>query len=186
MGCQDEESDCCDNKGFGEIMPARGALVGTLINTGEHYQDAVDNVHQLIVEHLPLLDCNGIPLLENKVVKYDEIKVYHTPFVSVFYSNASILEEKMNNCVYLEINVTLYYYFQSFSFGNDTHPFLHPLWRLTQLFLIHRSLYGFCNGTNRGVEILGSDFIGRQLASDTFLTGQVNLMVPVRTCSDDH
>jgi len=167
-------------------MPAKGALVESLIHTGNLYQDAVDNVHQLVLEHLDILDCKGVPLLAAKVVKYDEIKVYHTPFVSVFFNRGSIIEERMNNCVLLGIDITLYYYFQSFSYGNDTHPFIDPLWRLTELFLVHKSLYGFCAGTNRGVEIVSSDFVGRHLASDTFLTGQVNIMVPVRTCSDDH
>jgi len=167
-------------------MSARGALTGSLISTGKLYQDAVDNVHQLILEHLDFLPCQGKDLLEDMVVKYDDIKVYHTPFVSVFFENAEILEEKINNCVYLGINLSIYYYFQSYSFGNDTHPFIDPLWRLTELFLIHRSLYGFCNGTNRGVEIVNSAFVGRHLESDTFLTGQVSIMVPVRTCSDDH
>ena len=167
-------------------MPDKGALVNPLIESGIMYQDVVDNVHQLILEHVDSLGVLGDAQLPTMVVKYDEIKVYHTPFISVVFDQATVASQKIGNCQIIANEVTIYHYLQSLSFGNDTYPFLEPMYRLTEMFLVHWDLYGLAAGTGNNVQVVSSSLVGRRLESDTYLTQQLNLTVNVRGCRDGH
>jgi len=163
-------------------------LTGVLIDTGIMYQDVVDNIHQLILEHLPDLVCRDgqDDQLEDMVVKYDELKVFHTPFISIVWDSARVVTNRINNCMTFANDVTIYHYLESLSFGNDTHPFLEPMYRLMEMFYVHWNLYGLTAGTANNVEIANSSLIGRRLDSDVFLTHQLNLIVNVKKCRGCH
>lgn len=164
-------------------MPSPGALTGTMIDTGSLFQDTVDNVHQLILEHLDDLKFESKELVERCVVKYDDITPYHTPFLSIVFESARISDEKINKCYTWAIDLVLYYYMNSLSFGNDTHPFLSPLYRLAEIFIVHPQLYG--NFAYR-TEIREASLIYRRLDTDVLLTGQVSLTFLIRACGNDH
>jgi len=167
-------------------MPARNALTGTVIDTGIMYPDVVDNVHQLIVEHLDSLGCRGDDQLENSIAKYDEMKVNHTPYISIVWESMNVSSNKINNCVQAVNNVTIYQYLCSLSYGNDTQQFLTPMYRLMELFLVHWDLYGYTRGTDKQVEIVNSTLVGRRLDSDVYLTHQLDLAINRRLCRDAH
>lgn len=165
-------------------MPA--TLSGSLIDTGSLFKDCVDNVQQLIREHLPSLAFKGKDLLEKNVVNYDEIKVYHTPFVSVVFEAARQTNITIGKCSVIAIDLLVYYYMESLSFGNDTNPYLDPMYRLMELFLVHTRLYGFTVGTATGMEVPNTALVGRRLDADVFLTAQLNLTVYARLCTGGH
>lgn len=167
-------------------MPERNALTGSEIDTGNLFQDAVDNVVQLINEHLSDLSTYDRNLISQNVVKYDEIKVFDTPFCAVVFEASRIVADRINKCVTIGIDISIYYYFQSLTFGNDTHPFLAPLWRLMEMFIVHFDLYGFTAGTANQVEITNTSLIGRRLESQAYLTGLVNLTLNRRHCRTGH
>lgn len=163
-------------------MPDPGALVTPVVNTGLIFPDIVDNWHNMIVEHKADLSVQGKDLLEANIVKYDELKVYHTPFVSIIFDAGRTVESKINNCVEIGVDISTYFYFESLNFGVDTRPFLEPLWRLYEMFLVHWSLYDYTKGSSRNVEITNCALIGRKLDADVFLTGLLNATVYVRSC----
>ena len=168
-------------------MPDCGSLTGTVVDTGTYFRDAVDNCVQLINEHLSSLSVQGVPLVATEVHNYDNILVFHTPSVCVVFDNAIVNKSRINKCIEYGINIVIYFYFQSLSFGNDTRPFIDPLYRLMEMFVVHWDLYGFCNGTSEGVIVTNCGLVGRHLQSDAFLTGQLNIMVPKRACrGSDH
>jgi len=167
-------------------MPAPGALTGTLIDTGNKIQDAADNIHQLVVEHKDDLKWQNDDLIEDMIVKYDEFKVYHTPFVSIVFDTARVEDIRINKCAQLKMDFILYYYYESLQFGNDTYPYYKPLYRLMEMFVVHPYLYNFCNGTDTGIVINSNSLIGRRLDSEAFLTGQLNITVPTRICRCGH
>lgn len=167
-------------------MSARNASTKTLIDTGNIFQDIVDNIWELIDEHKDCLAVQNVPLLSDKIVKYDELKVYHAPFISIVFQQARTEDLRINNCLTVTSEVSIYFYFQSLNFGIDTYPFLGALFNLADIFIVHNKLLGLANGTSRGVQVLNASMIGRQLDSDAFLAGQLDLAVSVRSCSDDH
>ena len=167
-------------------MPARTDLVETLINTKNVYQDALSNIKQLLVEHIDCLKIEDAILPEESIVTYDEIRVFSTPWISIVFDTARVTEVRIGKCMTLEIDVTIYMYFQSLSFGNDTFPFIGALYRLTDIFIVHPNIYNFVTGGSGQVQITNSALVGRLLDADTFLTGQLNLTLPVRSCGGDH
>ena len=167
-------------------MPARGSLVNSLIDTDNILQDALSNLKQLIEEHKICLGTLGKDLINKSIVTYDEIRVFHTPWVSIVFEAVRTGAVRINKCLTLEIDVTVYYYFQSLSFGNDTFEFVGTLSKLVDVFLVHFELYGFANGTGRHMEVVNAALVGRRLERDTLLTAQINLTIQVRSCSDDH
>ena len=167
-------------------MPPRGGLTQALISTGNAFSDTLDNLEQLVGEHLDILSVKSVPLVAECVVKYDEIKVYNTPWVSIVFETARTLEDKINRCVVLGVDVTLFFYFESLSFGNDTYEYVKALYRFMEIFLVHFDLYGLTAGTSRQTVINNCSLVGRVLDSGTFLTGQISLTANIRHCRDDH
>ena len=167
-------------------MPARGALANSVIDTGEVFQDALSNIKQLIEEHLSFLSIEGKSLTADNIFTFDEFKIFHTPAISIVFNAARIVDTKIGNCLILGLDFSIYYYFQSLSFGNDTFTFLAPLYRLMEIFIIHQTIYNFVNGSGAAVEIPNTSLVGRRLDSNAFLTGLLNLTLNVRSCRDDH
>ncbi len=163
-----------------------GALTGTKIDTGKVYKDAIDNVHQIIDEHKSSLTIVGVAQDSNMIVKYDELKIHTTPWISIVLDSGSTTPVQIQNCYVFTIEFVIYQYLESLSFGNDTYPFLEPMWNFVSIFIGHPTLYGFANGTGRGVEVTNSALVGRRLEPDVFLTHQLNLSVSHRICKDDH
>lgn len=161
-------------------------LTGTEIDTGNIYLDAQDNVRQLLLEHPACLGVDGVPLHENLVVAYDEQKVFASPWISIVFDEMVQVDYKINNCYVLGLNMTLYSYYESLSFGNDTRPFLQQLWKITEVLLVHKGLYGFTAGSPLGISIMSSALVGRVLDSDAFLTGQTEIQVQHRICLNSH
>lgn len=165
-------------------MPAKGALAGSLIDTGHKIADAISNIKQLLEEHLDCLKIFDRPQSTRRIVKYDERKVFHYPFISIIHDQTVLTKELIGDCGELTIDIIIHQFLDTLQFGKDTFEFIKALDKLTEIIWVHPDLYNFTKGTARGMTIRSARLIGKVLESDAVFANEVAISVPVRICRE--
>lgn len=155
----------------------------TFISTGNELTDAIANLEKLIKLNQNFLELRNI-------YNYDELLQINTPSLSIVFDNAipearglgSALEGgfgRPNKCCnsIMNINMVIYLYLETLSLGKETFEHIARLGNLTKIIYQNRGLFKLCPDN---ITITRAALTGRRLESDVYLTGQVDLTVPIR------
>jgi hypothetical protein len=82
----------------------------------------------------------------------------------------------------MSMDITLYHYIESLDVGRETFSHLGRLGNMTLFLYQNRTLNGLC--TSEPMQITQSSQGGRRLKSDVFFVNKIDLIVPVRFCSE--
>lgn len=147
-----------------------------LIKTGSEITDAVANLNQLINNYKDKLELRDI-------YNYDEMFQISTPSLAIVFVNAIPISKALGNmCNVMDVKVKLYMYLEALSLRQVHFSHLERLGLLVKILWNNRKLYNLCNG---GFKVESAQLIGRRLASDIFLTSEVELLLPIRFCGLD-
>jgi len=152
----------------------------TYTETDTLFTTAVANVVRVINENRDLLE------IPRDIYDYDEMTPIDTPCAAVVFQEGHPTVVNIGNngrCrAVMNIHLVVYYYMEALSLGQESINHVARLSRMAELFFKNNTLFGLCH--TEPLVVNTASLIGRRLESDIYLTGEVDLTVPIRFCAD--
>jgi len=160
-------------------------MANKYITTGAEITTVIANLEKLYEEHREELNLKNI-------YNYDEMRPSQEPALAIVFNNGTMTPMTLGwaipesaalgggsrcGCSVFFINITLFLYLESLNIGRDTFVHLGALNNMAKIAYKNAGLYGLCT---QPMLVTNVTLVGRRLATNVYLTGQMDLTVPVR------
>lgn len=143
-------------------------------DTGNEFVNVITTLHMLVQEKQTELELR-------QIYDYDCMLIGNLPALCIaFEAGAPKAMSLGRDCSKLDITAHLYMYMSALDLGGNHMQHIGRLCDLTKHCWANGSLYGLCHSEPMTVAL--AELTGRRIQSGVYLTGHIELLVPVRFC----